>query len=88
MPLQYTFTERFQRNYKKLSAEEQKQIKKTIELLTKNPGHPSLRTKHIEGTDKLFESSGNMDIRVVWHYEKGMMITLSDVGHHDILKQY
>ena len=38
--------------------------------------------------DGLFECSVNMDIRIIWYYEDGVMIILLDVGHHDILRQY
>jgi len=47
----------------------------------------SIRTKRIQGTVKLFESSANMDIRIIWYYEGDKIIFLLDVGHHDILKR-
>lgn len=50
--------------------------------------HPSLRTKRIQGIDRLFECSVNMDIRIIWHYEGNLIIVLLDVGHHDIFRQY
>lgn len=64
------------------------QIKNKLGLLAENPLHPSLRTKRIQGTTDLFESSANMDIRIIWYYEGNEMIILVDVGHHDILKQF
>jgi len=60
---------------------------KKLELLSHDPAHPSLRTKRIKGTDKLYECSVNMDIRIIWYYEGKTMIILLDVGHHDILRQ-
>ena len=50
-----------------------------------NPTHPSLRTKKIKGTDGLWESSVNMDIRIIQFYEDSEMIILLYIGHHDIL---
>jgi len=44
--------------------------------------------KRIQGTDRLFESSANMDVRIIWYYEGNKLIALVDVGHHDILKQF
>ena len=88
MAFHYTFTERFQKHYATLSAEEKKQLKRKLALLAENPMHPSLRTKRIQGTRDLFECSVNMDIRIIWYYEGDTMIILIDVGHHDILKQY
>ena len=88
MAFEFTFTARFQKNFKKLTEQEKKQLKKKLILLAENPFHPSLRTKHIQGTSDLFECSVNMDIRIIWYYEGDKMIILLDVGHHDILKQF
>lgn len=88
MAYQFTFTSRFQKHFKTLTAHEKNQLMKKLELLSQNPTHPSLRTKRIQGTDKLYECSVNMDIRIIWYYEGNMMIILVDVGHHDILKQF
>ena len=88
MTCQFTFTKRFQKHYMVLNENAKKQIKNKLELLAENPLHPSLRTKRIQGTTDLFESSANMDIRIIWYYEGEKMIILVDVGNHDILKQY
>ena len=87
MAYNFTFTERFQKHYKTLSQHEKKQLSKKLELLAENPSHPSLRTKRIQGTDKLYECSVNMDIRIIWYYEGNTMIIIVDVGHHDILRR-
>jgi len=68
-----------------MTAEQKKQIKAKVEMLSENPLHPSLRTKRIQGTGDLFECSVNMDIRIIWYYESDQLIMLLDVGHHDIL---
>jgi addiction module RelE/StbE family toxin len=86
MLFEFTYTARFQKHFKNLSSQEKKQLKNKLELLSKNPSHPSLRTKRIQGTSNLFECSVNMDIRIIWYYEGDTMIILLDVGHHDILK--
>lgn len=83
-----TYTEKFKKSYRKFYPNEKKQIKKKIEMLADNPMHPSLRTKRIKGTKYLFEFSVNMDIRIIWYYEEGQVIILSDIGHHDILSQF
>jgi len=85
---QFAFSRDFKKHYKLLSVREKKQIANKLELLAMDPSHPSLRTKRIKGTDKLYESSANMDIRIIWYYEGDRMIILADVGHHDILKQF
>ena len=86
--LQITYTERFQKSYKKLSAEEKQQFKNKLSMFSVNPTHPSLRVKRIQGTNDLFEFSVNMDKRVIWFYEEDTIVALVDIGHHDILKKY
>jgi len=84
----FIYSRDFRKHYKKLSTTEKKQITNKLTLLAENPNHPSLRTKRIQGTDRLFESSANMDVRIIWYYEGDKIIFLVDVGHHDILKQF
>ena len=86
--LEITYTERFQKNYKKLSAIEKNQFKNKLAIFSENPFHPSLRTKRIKGTDELFEFSVNMNIRVIWFYEGDLLVALVDIGYHDILKKF
>lgn len=88
MAYQFTFTSRFQKHYKNLTATEKKQLMNKLKIFSENPNHPSLRTKRIQGTDDLFECSVNMSIRIIWYYEGEKIIILLDVGHHDILKQF
>lgn len=81
-------TKKFSKHYKDLNTQEKKQLRNKLQLLAENPMHPSLRTKHIQGTKDLFECSVNMDIRIIWYYEGDKLIVLLDVGHHGILNQY
>jgi len=85
MKFQISYSKRFEKHYGKLEKFEKLQIKKKIELLSENPYHPSLRTKHIKGAGNLFECSINMNIRIIWYYEEDRIIILLDVGHHDII---
>ena len=86
--LKITYSERFQKYYEKLSADEKTQFGKKLDVFADNPLLPSLRTKRIKGTDGLFEFSFNMDIRVVWFYEGDSLVAFVDIGHHDILKKF
>lgn len=80
------YTKEFERGIKKLSEEEQKQTFSKLKLLMQNPFYPSLRTKKVKGIEDVFEMSVNMDIRILWRYEKGIIILLMEIGHHkDIL---
>lgn len=36
----------------------------------------------------MWESSVNMDIRIIWFYENNEIILLLDIGHHDILNKF
>ena len=56
MAFEFTFTARFQKNFKKLTEQEKKQLKKKLILLAENPSHPSLRTKRIQGTSDLLNA--------------------------------
>lgn len=86
--LKITYSERFQKHYKKLSSDEKTQFRRKLDVFADNPLHPSLRTKRIKGTDGLFEFSVNMDIRVIWFYEGENLVALVDIGHHDMLKRF
>jgi len=88
MTYEFAYSNKFKNHYKKLSTAEKKLITNKLVLLSKDPSHPSLRTKRIQGTDRLFESSANMDVRIIWYYEGNKLIALVDVGHHDILKKF
>lgn len=86
--LKITYSDRFKKHYKKLSADEKSQFRRKLVIFADNPLHPSLRTKRIKGTDSLFEFSVNMNIRVIWFYEGESLVAFVDIGHHDILKNF
>lgn len=88
MAYQITFTKRFEKHFKDLTAQGKKQLRNKLLLLAENPLHPSLRTKRVQGIQDLFECSVNMDIRILWYYEGDKLIILVDVGHHQILDRY
>ena len=88
MSYKITYTKRFEKNLKKLTAAERTQLKKKLEILLMDPLYPSLRTKRIQGTTDLFEFSVNMDVRVIWQFDGDTIILLLDIGHHDILNRF
>ena len=80
------YTKEFEKNLKSLTKQEQKLVLNKLNILVQNPFYPSLRTKKVQGADNIFEMSVNMDIRILWKYENGIIILLIDIGHHkDIL---
>lgn len=76
------YTKEFEKNLKSLTRQEQKLVAAKLKLFIQNPFYPSLRTKKVQGLDGIFEMSVNMDIRILWRYENGIIILLLDVGHH------
>lgn len=80
------YTKEFEKNLKSLTKQEQKLVASKLTLLVQYPFYPSLRTKKVQGLTNVFEMSVNMDIRILWKYEDGVIILLLDIGHHkDIL---
>jgi len=80
--MDFIFTDRFKRSYKNLSKQDQKTLQKKLDLMSKNPYHPSLRTKKVQGTDNIFEGSINTALRMTWQYD-GESILLRVVGDHN-----
>ncbi|MCL2168521.1 MAG: cytotoxin [Defluviitaleaceae bacterium] len=88
MAFGFTFSKRFRKSFGKFEQKDKERILKKLDMLSVDPYHPSLRTKHYKSREGSFEASVNMDIRIIWYYEDDNTIYLSDVGHHDILKRY
>lgn len=76
------YTKEFENDLKLLTVQEQKLVSNKLKLLVQDPFYPSLRTKKVQGLDGIFEMSVNMDIRILWKYDNGVIILLLDVGHH------
>ena len=75
----------FEKSIGRLSGKEQQAIAGKLKILAENPHHPSLRTKKVQRLKDVFESSVNMDIRILWMYKGDRIILLIDTGHHDII---
>ncbi|MBN2169083.1 MAG: hypothetical protein JW738_07550 [Actinobacteria bacterium] len=54
-----------------------------IKIFIRNPHHPSLRSKRVAGTKKIWESSVNMNIRFTWQYEGKSSVILRNIDKHD-----
>jgi mRNA-degrading endonuclease RelE of RelBE toxin-antitoxin system len=78
----------FKKEIKKLSGVHEAMVLKKLAIFKNNPFHPSFRTKKMYVTEDYYESSINMDIRILWYFEGKRIIVLTDVGHHDVLKKY
>jgi mRNA-degrading endonuclease RelE of RelBE toxin-antitoxin system len=87
MRYEILFSNKFKKSFSKLELDEKKLFYKKLSLFVENHRHPSLRTKKIQGSEILFESSINMSIRVIWTFKDESLILMLDIGHHDILKR-
>ena len=65
MTRRFKSTKKFDKQFKALDTKTIKQAKKVIELFIKDPSHPSLRFKKVQGTDNFYEISVNMSIRII-----------------------
>ena len=65
----------------------EKQLKKTLNHLQENPAHPSLRSRKYQSIEGIWESSINMQHRILWQYgvDQPDTIVLLAVGDHKIL---
>ncbi len=65
----------------------EKQLKKALSHLQENPAHPSLRSRKYQSIEDVWESSINMQYRILWQYGAAQpdTIVLLAVGDHKIL---
>jgi len=76
------YTNRFQRAYTGLTAENTERVKKALRLLVENPRHPSLHVRRIQGTEGIWEARAGLSIRLTFEMH-GDLILLRNVGAHD-----
>ena len=77
-------TERFDRAYRQLSAENRAQARKAISELAADVRHPGLRVKRIRGTKGIWEARVSRSCRLTFQVE-GDTILLRNIGEHDVL---
>lgn len=78
-------TERFKREFKKLSQADKDAFEKQMRKFFANPQppfHPSLRIKKIQGTDSIFEFTITMNVRMTFEFSSDTII-LRNIGEHD-----
>lgn len=81
--MKFIYSDYFIENVSKLSYEVRKILKEKLSLMYRNPRHPSLRVKKIQGQEDIFEASITMDIRMTWQYIKKDVILLRKIVRHD-----
>jgi mRNA interferase RelE/StbE len=80
--MEFLFSERFKKDYKRFSKELREKVNLKLKLLSQNINHPFLRTKKIQGHKSDFESSIDVDIRIVWQYAEDKTY-IKAIGKHD-----
>jgi mRNA-degrading endonuclease RelE of RelBE toxin-antitoxin system len=80
--MRFRFLNRFKRAYKKLPKELQEQVDRKLELLAKDPKHPSLRVKRVKKTRDIWEATITMSCRITFQIEEDLYI-MRNVGEHD-----
>ncbi len=75
-------TNRFQKAYQSLAADDQGRVQKAIRLMSGDLRHPGLRVKRIKGTQGIWEARASKSLRITFETE-GDALILRNVGHHD-----
>ncbi|MEB3102326.1 type II toxin-antitoxin system RelE/ParE family toxin [Ferviditalea candida] len=78
-------TDSFRSDFDTLTGIEQKQARKAIRLLAKDPKDPSLQIHKVRGT-VFWEAYVNMDIRLIFEHGNDTLV-LHAIGHPDKLRK-
>ncbi len=83
------FLEGFEKSFKKVIQKDKILIKKffkVIELLSKDPHYPSLKSHKVDtiGYDDVWASSVSGDVRIIWFYDENeqLVINCLKLGTH------
>jgi len=76
---------RFKRDFAALPGQIKERARSQLAAFCKNPRHPSLRTKNMEGWQEVWEGRVTRDYRFTFSRE-GDTYTLRRIGTHDILR--
>ncbi|MDO8886177.1 hypothetical protein [Candidatus Oleimmundimicrobium sp.] len=84
--MKFIVTRHFERCYRKLPSDIQKQTDAKLRLLAELPKqHPSLRVKRIQGTTDMWEASITMNYRFTFQISKEAIILRKIGKHEDVL---
>lgn len=75
------FTKPFIRDYRKLPTEIQKRFERRLELLVRDPRHPSLRARIVDRKRRIWKADVDGGYRFTFQM-KGDLVTLRAIGPH------
>ena len=75
-------SERYLRSYRRLTEGEKEHVRKALRLLVRDPRHPSLRVKRMQGIASVWEARASRDLRITFQVTQDVAL-LRNVGHHD-----
>lgn len=81
-----TLSKPFEKLFARLPQDIRDTTYEKLDLLLKNPSHPSLRVKKIKGAQDIWEMSVTMNYRITFEVLEEE-IYLRKIGTHDVLNQ-
>lgn len=85
--LEFSTTPTYDKSFVNLTSNLQKRTLEKLALYEKNPRHPSLRIKKLEGTRDIWEMRVTSRYRMTFQ-RRGAVVLLRNIGTHAILKQW
>ena len=75
-------TARVERAYARLTIAQAQRVDDAIRQFARDPSHPSLRVKRMQGTERIWEARASHDLRITFE-RAANRVTFRDVGRHD-----
>ena len=86
MTRKFYSTRKFDKQFKSLDPKVTKQAAKTMELFLKDPAHPSLHFKKVQGTGNFYEIRVDLSVRIIIEIiikGKGQINIFYIIGKHE-----
>jgi mRNA-degrading endonuclease RelE of RelBE toxin-antitoxin system len=84
--MKYRRAPKFKKSVDKLPDDIKKKVQKAFDLFQKDPNHPSLRIKKMEGLKDTWEGRINIQYRFIFEYGEDEIIFLN-IGPHDVIDE-
>jgi len=83
----FVISNRFIKDVKGLSKNERDKLGKTLDLLEKNPDHPSLKIEKLTGTENIWSVRLSIHYRMTFIKKEKDTFILRRIGTHQIYKR-